>query len=160
VLLLASQDGGALIRVIAGEVAGHRGPGVTWTPIDYLHVSIHPGAQLRLPWRADFNALAYALVGQGSVGREGVPLRDGELAVFGPGEALTLTAHHPNREYSPYWEVLLLGGLPIREPIVQWGPFVMNTREEIVQAIEDYQAGRMGTIPASVLAARQEEDGS
>src|SRR5690348_17918426 len=65
VALLSSPDGGALVRVIAGEVDGHAGPGVTHTPISLLHASITPGAQLRLPWRADFNALVYVLAGSG-----------------------------------------------------------------------------------------------
>jgi redox-sensitive bicupin YhaK (pirin superfamily) len=150
VLLLASQDGGALVRVIAGELAGHRGPGVTWTPIDYLHVSLSPGARLRLPWRPDFSALAYVLVGSGQVGAERVGLRAGQVALFGPGRAVTVWAdRHQDGEYSPNLEILVLGGLPIREPIVQWGPFVMNTREEIVQAVEDFQRGRMGSVPAT-----------
>ncbi len=152
VMLAASADAGALVRVIAGHVDGIEGPGVTWTPIDDIHASVQPGAELLLPWNPNFNALVYVLAGRGFVGREAVPIRDGELAVFGPGNAVFVTAdRHQNTEFSPNLEVLLLGGLPIREPIVQWGPFVMNTRDEIVQAVEDYQAGRMGTVPAITL---------
>src|SRR2546425_5113321 len=92
VVLLASDDGGALVRVIAGEVAGHAGPGVTWTPIAYGHATVSPGAQLDLPWRPDFNAMIYALSGAGTVGLEETPLHEGQLAVFGPGDALTLKA--------------------------------------------------------------------
>ncbi|MBE3556372.1 MAG: pirin family protein [Firmicutes bacterium] len=157
---VANADGSAMIRIIAGEIGGYRGPGVTWTPIDYLHASILPGAQLRLPWRKDFNALVYVLVGRGFAGPDKVPLHDGQLVFFGPGEAITLTADRKQQtEYSPYFEVLLLGGAPIREPIVTWGPFVMNTREEILQAIEDYQTGRMGRIPATHLQGTTPTDG-
>src|ERR671929_166568 len=85
VALLSSPDGGALLRVIAGEVAGHQGPGVTYTPITLLHATLAPGAQLRLPWRADFNALVYVLAGSGSVGVERRPVPMGQLAVYGPG---------------------------------------------------------------------------
>jgi len=85
VRLLSSHDGRALIRVIAGEVADHHGPGVTHTPITMLHLTIGPGARVALPWRADFNALAYVLNGSGGVGAERRPLRTGQLAVYGEG---------------------------------------------------------------------------
>jgi quercetin 2,3-dioxygenase len=147
--LLTSDDGGALIRLIAGDVAGTHGPGVTHTPITYAHVTLAPGAQLTLPWSPDFNAFAYALGGRGSVGAEGRPLDDGELAVFGPGDHVVVTADPKNT-----LDVLLLGGLPIGAPLYHYGPFVMNTREEIIQAIEDYEAGRLGTIPADQLAPK------
>ncbi|MBM4420758.1 MAG: pirin family protein [Chloroflexi bacterium] len=148
VTLLRSTDGGALIRVIAGEIAGHRGPGVTQTPIAYAHVSLAAGARLDVPWPKEFNALLYALGGFGSVGVDGVPLESGQLAVFGPGDALRVAGGAAQDSRTPTFEVLLLGGLPIREPVVQYGPFVMNTREEILQAFEDYRSGRMGSIPA------------
>jgi redox-sensitive bicupin YhaK (pirin superfamily) len=148
-VLLSSDDGGALVRLIAGELAGHAGPGATWTPIAYAHASVSPGARLQVPWRPDFNALVYALAGAGAVGPEGRPLREGQLAVFGPGDAITLQADRGQDSRTPSLEVLLLGGRPIGEPVVFYGPFVMNTEREIFQAIEDYRAGRMGTIPAT-----------
>jgi len=150
-VLLASDDGGALIRLIAGDLAGHAGPGVTWTPITYSHVSVSPGARLQLPWRPEFNALAYVLAGSGSAGMEGRPLCEGQLAVFGPGDAITLQADSHQDSRTPNLELLLLGGRPIREPVVFHGPFVMNTRDEIYQAVKDYHAGRMGSIPATCL---------
>ena len=79
----------------------------------------------------------------GSIGPEQRPVDTHDLAVLGPDGAVQVTAN----EVGPI-DVLLLGGLPIREPIAHYGPFVMNTRAELVTAIEDYQAGRMGTIPA------------
>jgi len=106
---------------------------------------------LSLPWRREFNAMVYVLSGAGTVGPEGRPLREGQLAAFGSGDALTLQANPQQESRSPSMEVLILGGLPIREPAVFYGPFVMNTQAEIVQAFEDFQAGRMGTIPATVL---------
>jgi len=148
VALLRSADGGALVRVIAGELAGVAGPGVTQTPITYLHATLLPGALLEMPWRPDFNALVYALGGFGSVGAEATPLRSGQLAVLGPGEALRIEGSPRQDSRTPSFDVLVLGGRPIGEPVVQYGPFVMNTREEIVQAVADYQAGRMGSIPA------------
>ncbi len=146
--LLSSPDGGALVRVIAGDVAGRAGPGSTYTPITYLHATLSPTARLVLPWRPDHNALVYALSGHGSVGPERLPIRMGQLAVFGPGDAITIDAHAVQESRSPNLEILVLGGRPIREPVAWMGPFVMNTREEVVQAFEDYRAGRLGTIPA------------
>jgi redox-sensitive bicupin YhaK (pirin superfamily) len=151
VALLSSDDGGALVRVIAGDLAGHAGPGVTWTPITYAHATISPDARLVVPWRPDFNALVYVLSGAGTVGPEGRPIREGQLAVLGPGDAVTVRADWGQDSRSPNLDVLLLGGRPIRESVIFYGPFVMNTHEEIVQAIEDYRAGRMGTIPATYL---------
>jgi redox-sensitive bicupin YhaK (pirin superfamily) len=151
VALLASEDGGALLRLIAGDLAGHEGPGVTWTPIVYVHATVSAGAQLELPWRSDFNALAYVIAGSGTAGPEKAPLREGQLAVFGPGQSITVAANQAQDTRSASFEVILLGGQPIREPTVFYGPFVMNTREEIMQAVKDYQAGKLGTIPASYI---------
>ena len=150
--LLTSSDGGALVRVIAGEVAGHQGPGVTHTPMAFAHVTLSPGAKLSLPWRPDFNGLVYALSGRGTVGAEGRPLRTGQLAVFGPGDVITVAADQHQDSRTPALDVLILGGRPIREPIAWYGPFVMNTRAEVLQAMEDFQAGRLGRIPASSLS--------
>ncbi|PWI41106.1 pirin family protein [Streptomyces sp. ICBB 8177] len=148
VKLLTSSDGGALLRLIAGDIDGHQGPGITHTPITMIHATLNPGAELTLPWRADFNALAYALAGRGSAGTAGRSLRTGQTAVFGAGDALTLRADATQESRSPNFEVVLLGGLPIREPMFHYGPFVMNSHAELAQAFEDFQAGRLGTIPA------------
>jgi redox-sensitive bicupin YhaK (pirin superfamily) len=152
VTLLSSEDGGAVVRLIAGDLAGRRGPGSTHTPITYAHASVSPGARLLVPWRNDFNALLYVLAGSGTVGPERRPVREGQVAVFGDGDALALQADARQDLRTPSMEVLLLGGMPIREQIAWYGPFVMNTREEIVQAVEDYHAGRMGRIPAKPSA--------
>jgi quercetin 2,3-dioxygenase len=153
VALLTSKDGGALLRVIAGEVDGHAGPGTTHTPITLVHATVSPGAEVRLPWRADFNALAYVLAGTGTVGTGSGstgrrPVHTGQLAVFGFGESVTFAADAKIDGPSPGLDILLLGGEPIREPVATYGPFVMNTREELAQAFEDYQKGRLGSIPA------------
>jgi redox-sensitive bicupin YhaK (pirin superfamily) len=183
VALATTPDGGALVRVIAGEIPGEvpggvgavgkppgslAGPGSTYTPMTLVHATLSPGARLSLPWRADYNALVYVMNGSGTVGaaaplRAGTSLaggaaagaepqsiRTGQLAVFGPGDALTVSALDVRRQESrsPNMDVLILGGRPIREPVAWMGPFVMNTREEVVQAVRDYQAGRLGSIPA------------
>ncbi len=148
VTMVSSPDGGALLRIIAGEVAGHTGPGSTYTPMTLIHATLSPGARLSLPWRADYNALVYAMAGQGTVGAEARPIGTGQLAVFGPGDAITLAALPVQESRSPNLDVLILGGRPIGEPVAWMGPFVMNTREEVMQAVADYQAGRLGSIPA------------
>jgi redox-sensitive bicupin YhaK (pirin superfamily) len=143
VALLTSADGGALLRVIAGSFDGHDGPGITHTPISLVHATVSAGAQVRLPWQADFNALGYVLAGRGFVGSDRRPVQMGQLTVFGAGDAITFAASGGQD-----LDILLLGGQPIREPVAAYGPFVMNTRAELVQAFEDYQAGRLGSIPA------------
>ena len=153
VTLLRSHDGGALVRVIAGSLGDHRGPGVTQTPITYAHVTLAAGSRLEVPWRPDFNALVYALSGFGSVGAERVALGSGQLAVLGDGDALRIEGGALQDGRTPSFDVLLLGGRPIGEPVVQYGPFVMNTREEILQAVADYQNGKMGSIPATHFGA-------
>ena len=160
VQLLASDDAGALLRVVAGEVDGHRGPGSTFTPITFAHATITPGSQLSLPWRPDFNALVYVLSGRGTVGAEGRPIEGGQLAVLGAGDRITVAADAGQDSNRPAMEVLLLGGEPIREPVVQYGPFVMNTKEELVQALEDYQAGRLGVIPPDALMPHRAAGGT
>jgi len=155
VTLLTSHDGGALVRVIAGDVAGHRGPGVTHTPITYLHATTAPGAELTLPWNPAFSVFAYVLTGQGYAGVEQRPVSDHQLVMFGAGDYIVMRAAESQTGDADALDVLVLGGLPIREPIANYGPFVMNTREEIVQAIEDYERGRLGIIPADQLAPRK-----
>ncbi len=155
VRLLSSADGGALIRVIAGEMATEGGvlggPGVTHTPITLAHATIEPGAQLNLPWDRRFNALVYVLSGQGSVGALGHPIHQGQLAVLGPGDRITVAAAAAQDSNRPAMEVLLLGGQPIREPVFHYGPFVMNSKSEIIAAMEDFNAGKFGQIPLDAL---------
>jgi hypothetical protein len=162
VALATSPDGGALVRVIAGELPGPggttlAGPGSTYTPMTLVHATLSPGARLSLPWRSDYNALVYAMNGFGSVGAAPAShsIRTGQLAVFGhsasdaAGGALTIASADARQQESrsPNLDVLILGGRPIREPVAWMGPFVMNTRDEVIQAVRDYQAGRLGQIP-------------
>jgi redox-sensitive bicupin YhaK (pirin superfamily) len=162
VALVSSSDGGTLVRVIAGDVAGHQGPGSTYSPMTLVHATLSPGARLTIPWRADYNALVYDLAGHGMVGVEDRPIAMGQLAVFGQGNSLTIAASPTQESRSPNLDVLILGGRPIGEPVAWMGPFVMNTREEVLQAIADYQAGRLGSIPAihNAPTTLQESSGS
>jgi redox-sensitive bicupin YhaK (pirin superfamily) len=145
-----SPDGGVVWRVIAGEVGPVRGPGRTHTPITLVHASVEPGAEAAVPWPRGHNALVYVLAGSVVVGREARPLREGQLAVLGPGELVVVGSPRrfgQGRTGGGRAEVLLLGGEPLREPVAHYGPFVMTTQAEIRQAFEDYHAGRLGTVP-------------
>ena len=148
VTLLTNASGDAIVRVIAGSVGGVDGPGSTHTPIAIAHVSLFPGAQLRLPWNRDFNALTYVLAGQGTVGENRDAIGEGQMAVHHDGEVLVLSANASQDSRTDSFEVLVLGGEPIRETVAAYGPFVMNTKAELQQAFDDYQAGRLGQIPA------------
>jgi redox-sensitive bicupin YhaK (pirin superfamily) len=147
--LTTTGDAGALVRVIAGEVGGHVGPGSTHTPMAMVHGSMAPGARLELPWQVDFNALVYVLAGSGSVGTEQQrPVHAGQLVVLGRGDFVSVTSSDRQDSRTATMEVLVLGGRPIREPVAWGGPFVMNSKAEVLQAFEDFQKGRMGRVPA------------
>jgi redox-sensitive bicupin YhaK (pirin superfamily) len=133
----ATQDGLASVRVIAGEALGAKAAIETKTPIGFLHWIFTPGAAVDVPLPPDHAAYVYAF--EGAVRVAGREVRDGQLAVLGAGNAVRFEAGEQA-------QALLLSGVPLREPIVQYGPFVMNTEREIREAIEDYQAGRLGAI--------------
>jgi redox-sensitive bicupin YhaK (pirin superfamily) len=143
-----SPDGGALIRVIAGAVDGVQGPGSTYTPITIVHATMQPGATLDLPWNPGYNALVYVLAGRGAVGDQAASFHEGQLALLGAGDTVRVAADPVQDSRSGTLELFILGGQPIGEPVVQYGPFVMNTKSEIAQAFDDFQAGRLGSIPA------------
>jgi hypothetical protein len=149
VALVASHDGGALIRIIAGELGGYVGPGTTQTPITLIHATVAPGAEIRLPWRRDYNALVYTMAGDGFVGGTSQPITMGQLAVFGEGDEIVVRAAQHQDSRSPNLELFILGGQPIKEPVAWMGPFVMNTKSEVLQAFEDFQKGLLGSIPAT-----------
>ena len=150
VALATSTDASCVLRVIAGDVGGVVGPGGTYTPMAYVHATVPAGARLDVPWELDFNALVYVLAGSGSVGAEWHPVRTGDLAVMGAGASIGIQASDHQGEAGEL-DVLILGGRPIREHVEMYGPFVMNTRAELGQALEDFQAGRLGTIPPNAL---------
>ena len=151
VALLASADAGSLVRVIAGQLAEHQGPGSTHTPMALMHASVSPGALLELPWNPRFNALVYVLAGSGRPGSGGRPVQTGQLVAFGPGDWMAIRADDVQGASTETLELLVLGGQPIGEPVAHYGPFVMSTRTEIMQALDDFEAGRFGTIPPDAL---------
>ncbi len=135
-----SADGRVTARVIAGEALGARAVIDTRTPIAYLDLSLEAGATHDQPLPEDFNAFAYVVEGRGSFGSEGTAARPHQLVLFGrDGDGVSLSAA-PD---SPL-RVLLIAGRPIDEPVARMGPFVMNTRAELVEAYEDFQSGRLG----------------
>lgn len=130
--------------VIAGEVLGASGPAATHTPIIYTHLTIEPGTALSVEIPADHQAGLYLFAGSASVGARSRTVETHQLAVFAPGSgALAITVPSDSAEVG---QMLLMGGRPLGEPVARHGPFVMNNRSELIEAIEDYQAGRMGTI--------------
>jgi redox-sensitive bicupin YhaK (pirin superfamily) len=138
--LLRTDDSRALVRLIAGELDGHEGPGTTHTPIVYAHATIQPGGRLALAWPDVYNALVYVVRGSVRVGDDARAIGAHQLAVLErEGDTVVIEAD----EHS---DVLLLGGRPLREPIAWYGPFVMNTKQEIIDAMDDFEAGRMGAI--------------
>jgi redox-sensitive bicupin YhaK (pirin superfamily) len=147
VTVVRSADGGAIVRIIAGRIGDQDGPGRTHTPIVYAHATVSPGAELVLPWPDDHNALVYAMNGHGTIGAEHTAITAGQLAVLADGDHLVLRADARIDGPVAALDVVLLGGRPIREPVAWYGPFVMNTRAEIVQAFDDYEKGRMGVTP-------------
>jgi hypothetical protein len=136
-----SADGLASVRVIAGEALGASAVIETRTPIALHDWTLRPGASVDVPLPEGFAAYVYVFEGAARAG--GRDLRDGQLAVLGEGGAVRLSA--PAEAKAPA-RLLLLAGAPLREPVVSYGPFVMNTREQILEAVRDYQSGRMGEI--------------
>ena len=134
-----TADGRGLVRIVAGELGGHAGPGNTHTPIVYAHATLDAGAHLSVAWPREWSALAYVVSGRGRAGPDGRAIGAHQLAVFGAGDTVIVDADEP-------LDVLLLGGRPIREAIAWYGPFVMNTKQEILDAMDDFEAGRMGAI--------------
>ncbi|HEY7931905.1 MAG TPA: pirin family protein [Acidimicrobiales bacterium] len=149
VALVTNDHGDAVVRIIAGALGEFAGPGSTHTPITLVHATIMPGANLVLPWNPAYNALTYVLQGAGTVGLDRVALNEGQMAVNVDGDYVVLSANDTQDSRTRAYEVLILGGEPIREPVAAYGPFVMNTKDELQKAFEDYQAGRLGQIPAN-----------
>src|SRR5947209_2741585 len=139
-----TDDGLVTVRVIAGESLGARAVIETVTPIIYLHFKIKPGGRIAQTVQQDYNAFAYIVDGAGLFGAEGEQAVDGQMVMFAPDgdEVWIENPVHAESEL----DVLLIAGVPLNEPVARYGPFVMNTEEEIYKAIDDFRSGRMGAI--------------
>jgi quercetin 2,3-dioxygenase len=137
-----SQGGKVRVRVIAGEALGARAVIDTNTPIVYLDFTLEPGADVTFPIASDHQVFAYVFGGEAELGNEGTRVADGQLGLFGPGEAVRLRSPEDGKGA----RLLVLGGVPIGEPVARYGPFVMNSPHEITQAFRDYEAGKLGSI--------------
>jgi len=141
---VTSPDGLVTVNVIAGEAMGQNAVIETRTPIVYLHYSIKPGGVARQKVSSTYNTFAYVVDGEGLFGAERERAKDGQMVLFAQdGDEVRI--ENPN---SATLDILLIGGMPLNEPIARYGPFVMNTEAEIRQAFEDYSRGRMGEIAA------------
>ncbi|MEM5311732.1 pirin family protein [Paraburkholderia sp. JHI869] len=139
-----SKDGKVTVKVIAGEALGAKAAIETRTPILYQHFTLAPGARVEQPVPSEYRVFAYGLSGTGLYGPQAQAIDAQQMVTFASdGDTVTLAA--PADASAPL-EVLLIGGVPLNEPVVRYGPFVMNTEQEIRQAVLDYQAGRMGHI--------------
>jgi len=138
-----SEDGKVSARIIAGEALGKSAVVSTHTPIQYIHFTVRPGGKVDQPVAEHHNAIVYVFSGQARVGDTGVLVREGQMASLTPGDAVRL---FNDPDSTAVGELLLMTGEPIGEPIARYGPFVMNTEQEIHQAVADYQSGKMGEI--------------
>jgi quercetin 2,3-dioxygenase len=132
-----SADGLATVRVIAGEALGVSARIETRTPMMYQHWTLEPGASLDQRVDPSFQGFVYVFSGIASVA--GRDVSDGQMAILGSGDVVSLGA-------LTRAELLLVAGQPIGEPIARYGPFVMNTQQELVEAVRDFQEGRLGHI--------------
>src|SRR5690606_26257403 len=134
-----TEDGKARGRIIAGEALGARAVIDTHTPIVYQDWILDAGAALVLPLPEEMSAFAYVFRGSVLVGDAGHRVDDGQAALLGPGNAVRLRGPAEGSG-----RLLLLAGTPLREPVARYGPFVMNTQHQLIEAFEDYQSGRFG----------------
>ena len=132
------------VRVIAGEALGAKAVIETRTPIQYLHYTIQPGGGSTQRVPREYNAFAYVIDGAATFGPDDRPATRRQMVTFAnDGDEVSISAS-PTSEQP--LDVLLIAGVPLREPVARYGPFVMNTRAELLQAVDDFQNGRMGQI--------------
>ena len=137
-----SPDGLVTVSVIAGEALGQKAVIETRTPIIYLHYRLEPGGVVTQPVPSAYNAFGYVVDGEGLFGSEHERGTDGQMVMFGQdGDEVRI--ENPAGAKTAL-DVLLIAGEPLHEPVARYGPFVMNTNEEIYQAIQDFQLGRLG----------------
>lgn len=142
--IVNSTDGRVRVKVIAGESMGVHSIIDTKTPIIFLHLTLEPGTKATQPVPEGYNGFAYIIDGKGLFGIYEKPAETRQLVLFA-NDGNEISIKVPDNATSPL-DILLIAGLPLKEPIARYGPFVMNTKEEIYQAIDDYSSGKMGKI--------------
>jgi len=139
-----AENDGVKVKIIAGESMGEKAVIETRTPIMYLHFTLQPGSKVTQIIPQNYNAFAYVVNGEGLFGDKQIPAHKEQVVLF-EQDGNEITINVPNNVSSPLG-VLLIAGVPLGEPVARYGPFVMNTEEEIKQAILDYNSGKMGKI--------------
>jgi quercetin 2,3-dioxygenase len=139
-----SADGRVEARVIAGESLGVSARIDTRVPIQMVHLTIAPGGSFEQSVPEAQRGLVYVFKGQAQVGTPEASVREGQAALLGSGNVVRIGV---SGDVSQPAQALLLSGKPLDEPVARYGPFVMNTRQQIEQAVVDYQSGRFGVIP-------------
>lgn len=140
-----SADGKVTVKVIAGEALGVQATIKTRTPIIYLHFTLQPGSEISQLVPSEYNAFVYVVNGEGRFGANDKPAKRGQLLILANDGNRVSIKNLPD-DKSSQLDVLLIAGTPLNEPVERYGPFIMNSKEEIRQAIEDYRSGKMGSI--------------
>eukprot|EP00897_Mesotaenium_endlicherianum_P009242 jgi/Mesen1/8346/ME000463S07802 len=143
--IATSEDGKVWVKVVAGEAMGRTAVIETHTPIVFLHIKLQPGGEFEQVLPSAYHGLAYVFGGRGVVGAKKTPIKKHQVASLSPNGDSVYFGNPADSADGPM-DVLLLGGQPIREPVARYGPFVMNTVEELQQAFSDFRSGKMGQI--------------
>lgn len=150
-----TEDQNVQVKVIAGEALDAHAVIDTRTPIMYLHYTLKPGSEIVQPIPEEYNIFAYIINGKGTFGNDNkVSAERGQMVIFRNdgdhviiGQGVNEDSNNSSASITKEdLDVLLIGGVPINEPIARYGPFVMNTKSEVYQAVSDFQNGRMGHI--------------
>jgi len=155
---------GFVAAVAAGDAFGAKGPVETATPIHFVDVQARAGATIEHAVPASWSAGVYVYRGEALVAPSGQRVAEGQFAAFAPTTTTTTTGDESTTVLrvdvprGSSTRFLILAGRPLREPIARHGPFVMSTRAEVAQAFEDYEAGRLGTIPATFKSRTRHDD--
>jgi redox-sensitive bicupin YhaK (pirin superfamily) len=147
--VVQTEDGAVKVKVIAGEALGAHAIIETRTPILYVHFTLQLGAKIVQPIPKEYNSFAYIINGKAIFGaaEKQWTAKAGQMVIFdNDGQEVTIGAPAYDSTNKSTVDVLLIGGVPLNEPVARYGPFVMNTKEEILKAIEDYRNGQMGEI--------------
>ncbi len=137
-------DDSGHVKVIAGEAFNVESAIRTKIPIQYLHFTLNPGSEIIHHIQSNYNAFVYVISGEGTFGNDEKYAKRGNVIIFNSdGENIKIKS---SKDANEPLQFLFIAGVPLNEPIARYGPFVMNTKQEIYQAIEDYRNGKLGVI--------------